>query len=479
MKKIALLLFVACSSLCAWAQAPQMFNYQGVVRNASGVPFATHAISLRLSVHNGVAAGPIAYQETQSTTTNAFGLFNVAVGGGVPTIGIFDTLNWSTGGKFLQVEIDTTGGSAFANLGTSQLLSVPYALNAFSANGTPGYLVKFNSINSGANSALYQNGTRVGIGTTTPTGDLTVASADSIAVLASTTYSASAAKNGVLRAEYNGTLDTDNIAILGTTLTAGTGSRNGYGVEGAGAAAGVFGFGASSNTAAGNQSVGVLAQSYNDEATAGVLALSSSYSGTTSAYNYGIYAETDGSGLVDNYAGYFLGDVYVSGTLSKAAGTFKIDHPLDPDNKYLVHSFVESPDMMNIYNGNVVTNASGEAIVKLPDYFEALNQDFRYQLTVIGTFAQAIVAKEVDHNQFTIKTSAPNVKVSWQVTGIRHDAYANAHRVVPEVEKQAAYKGKYLNPVELGKSKSLQIGGMKAPQPNKQTAKASSLTGQQ
>jgi len=107
----------------------------------------------------------------------------------------------------------------------------------------------------------------------------------------------------------------------------------------------------------------------------------------------------------------FLGNVSVDGTLTKAGGSFKIDHPLDPENKYLYHSFVESPDMKNIYDGNVVTNENGEAIVTLPDYFEALNRDFRYQLTVIGAFAQAMVAQEIKDNRFTIKTSAPGVKV--------------------------------------------------------------------
>ena len=124
-----------------------------------------------------------------------------------------------------------------------------------------------------------------------------------------------------------------------------------------------------------------------------------------------------------------LGNVEVTGTLIKPAGSFKIDHPLDPANKYLYHSFVESPDMINIYNGNVTTDASGDAEVTLPDWFEALNKNFRYQLTVIGTFAQAMVAEEIKENRFKIKTSLPSVKVSWQVTGIRQDAYANRYPI--------------------------------------------------
>lgn len=142
----------------------------------------------------------------------------------------------------------------------------------------------------------------------------------------------------------------------------------------------------------------------------------------------------------------FAGDLSVTGTLSKGGGTFKIDHPNDPANKYLLHSFVESPDMMNVYNGNITTDANGDAVVELPDYFESLNKDFRYQLTVMGTFAQAIIQEKVNGNTFSIKTSEPNVEVSWQVTGIRKDAWANHNRVVPETEKADWEKGYYLHP---------------------------------
>src|SRR4029434_2465726 len=110
-------------------------------------------------------------------------------------------------------------------------------------------------------------------------------------------------------------------------------------------------------------------------------------------------------GATAGLAGEFLGDVEISGNLSKGGGSFKIDHPLDPENKYLYHSFVESPDMKNIYDGNVTTDENGEAAVQLPDWFEALNKDFRYQLTVVGTFAQAIVAEKVKGNRFIVRTS--------------------------------------------------------------------------
>src|ERR1035437_3569359 len=93
------------------------------------------------------------------------------------------------------------------------------------------------------------------------------------------------------------------------------------------------------------------------------------------------------------------GNVSINGSLSKGGGSFKIDHPLDPANKDLYHSFVESPDMMNIYNGSATTDSQGTAFVTLPDWFETLNRDFRYQLTVIGQFAQAIVGSKVADDQ--------------------------------------------------------------------------------
>ena len=161
----------------------------------------------------------------------------------------------------------------------------------------------------------------------------------------------------------------------------------------------------------------------------------------------GIYAQPGKNG---RYAGEFKGDVVVFGNIYKSGGSFKIDDPEDPANKYLSHSFVESPDMMNIYNGNVVTDSNGDAAVQLPSWFESLNRDFRYQLTPIGQFAQAMVASEIVNGRFTVKTDKPNVKISWQVTGVRQDAWANAHRIPVEQAKSDAEKGHYLHPELYG-----------------------------
>jgi hypothetical protein len=164
-----------------------------------------------------------------------------------------------------------------------------------------------------------------------------------------------------------------------------------------------------------------------------------------------------GDNTAGGWAGFFNGPVYVLGSSFQSGSGFQIDHPVDPANRYLNHSFVESPDMMNVYNGNVTTDADGTATVELPSYFEALNRDFRYQLTVVGEFAQAIVAEEVHGNQFSIKTDKPNVKVSWQVTGIRQDAWASAHPIEPELDKPDGHRGKYLTPAEHGQSPTAAI----------------------
>lgn len=138
----------------------------------------------------------------------------------------------------------------------------------------------------------------------------------------------------------------------------------------------------------------------------------------------------------------------ITGTVSKGSGTFVIDHPLDPINKLLYHSFVESPDVKNIYDGLVVLDDVGEATIMLPDYFEALNKDFRYQYTAYGQSAPRLYVKnEIENNQFTLAGGPPGATVSWQVTGIRKDPFIIANPIVVEVEKgpgELVDKGEYI-----------------------------------
>jgi hypothetical protein len=127
-------------------------------------------------------------------------------------------------------------------------------------------------------------------------------------------------------------------------------------------------------------------------------------------------------------AGDFYDDIYVHGKVTTEVGVFKIDHPLDPANKYLSHSFVNSPDMKNIYDGIVTLDANGKAEVKLPEWFGEVNKDFRYQLTAIGASGPNLyIEEEISNNHFfKIAGGKHEMKVSWQVTGIRKDPWANA-----------------------------------------------------
>ncbi len=134
------------------------------------------------------------------------------------------------------------------------------------------------------------------------------------------------------------------------------------------------------------------------------------------------------------------------GTLSKASGTFTIDHPLDPHGKILNHYFIEGPEMRNIYDGEAVLDASGRAVVTLPDYFDALNGKPRVQLTGVGTSEVVYVAEDVYGNRFTVGGPA-GIKVYWQVTGERKDVSAEATRRMMPVEqpKSGSLAGRMLD----------------------------------
>lgn len=765
MNKLALFaLALTLHASVAYAQAPLRFNYQGIARSATGAPLASKPMSLRISIHDGTASGAIVYQEIQNTTTNTYGLYNIAIGGGTVTAGSMAGIAWGTGNKFIQVELDPAGGSAYVDLGASQLLSVPYALHAASSASSvaPTLTLTGNVLSAGGNSVTlpsYTAGTgisisggaitvnnlsgdvtgapnattvtklqNIGISTTTPSsgqalkyngtdwapaadndaqnlsvsgttlsisggnsvtlpsgaaytagtgisisgtnvistsnlaGDVTGATnantvtkiqgiavssstpssgqvlvyngtswifgnpASSVSLSGTTNYvtrftSGSTVGNSLLQddgasvsigaaptssyrfavnsgstSSISGTTSGSGSAITGSISGTGTGSAGyfdggtngkalmvpngvavfgvvpgsepnrisvvqsgsglgmdsnaaiygyvnsvpsalkgaiygtydttlfGVGVQGLGwrgvpykraaspfssfnpavndigvygsanttgvMGTSVLGFGVagysngSSSTSSGvygynnntSGGIGVTGNSTNGIGVYGTAGTSSgigtygNVAGTNASGVYGTSSGSSGMGVqgyasstsggygvygsalsTSAYAGYFSGRVSVTGTLSKGAGSFKIDDPIDPENKYLYHSFVESPDMMNVYNGNIVTDSKGFATVTLPPYFEALNKDFRYQLTVIGTFAQVIIKEKVKNNQFVIQTNQPAVEVSWQVTGIRQDGFANAHRIPEEIEKEPQYKGLYLHPTELGK----------------------------
>lgn len=138
MKRIILTTIILLAAIAiSLAQSWQKFNYQGVARDAAGEVIDNQAVSVRISIHSGTMAGPTEYQETHTVTTNDFGLFDLAIGGGTVVSGDFTIIPWGSDNFFVQVEMDPAGGTAYADMGTSELLSVPFAMYAVNA-GVPG-----------------------------------------------------------------------------------------------------------------------------------------------------------------------------------------------------------------------------------------------------------------------------------------------------------------------------------------------------
>ena len=722
MKKLLVLLFVSLT-LGAFAQAPELINYQAVIRDASGDVVPNQAISLRMSIHQGSTPGTTAYVETHSDTTNSFGLVNLQIGGGTVVSGSLGSVDWGNNIHLIQVEIDLTGGSTYEEISTTQLVSVPYSMHAATASYAPDedadstneiqslsingdtislsdggqiilpaqapnldndstneiqmlsmsgdtisltdggmvilpaqvpnidndttneliqnvvlsgdslsiiesnnpyhvILTSFNQrndvvflnmridsdslrlntlegqVNAGAykdssssnelqilsisndtiyltqggfvvlpaqaanndndstnelitslslsgdtlhiteagsmssqylgginhwtasGTNLYYDGGKVSIGnsafsaystsiydTTNEKGLLAETwslGTDTAVGSAGMSYSRTGNSNRIVgvwgqaqsvagatsvTSEHNGVWGTVganlgslsrgvkgysnsstsqyNQGVFGWTNSSSSGSGYNAGIVGEAAGHSTLnyavlglnpGVGTSNyggaffsygNVSGASKNYGAYGYSWGADTN---LALYGYAADDLSAVNYGVYSQVAGtSGL----AGYFIGNVAITGNLSitgsisKGSGTFKIDYPQDPENKYLVHSFVESPDMMNVYNGNVTTDENGIAVVELPEYVEPNNKDFRYQLTPFGSFAHCIVKEEIKDNKFVIATDLPNVKVSWQITGIRNDPYAKQYRIVPIEEKKGRGKRKVPAPRSL------------------------------
>jgi hypothetical protein len=386
-------------------------------------------------------------------------------------------------------------------------------------SGATNYIPKFTGATTIGNSLVYDTGARIGIGTASPTARLTVAAGggdDARVELKGTSqpclavdrtnpagegdifFSTGGYANWLLRdkadgafaisrgaygqpidvlemsavttkvkatapdyasyaafsSEYTGGGQTDIIAVKGTSAPAdyyGIGGqfRGGYvGVHGIVEPNGNFSYyGAQGQVnGGGGTNYGLLG--------------TASGAGT----NYGLYAQAY-SGTT-NYAGYFNGNVQVSGNLT-VGGTksFRIDHPLDPANRYLNHFAIESDEVMNSYSGNVVLDAAGEVWVELAEWFATINRDPRYQLTCIGGQAPVYIAQEITGNRFKIAGGTPGLKVSWQVTALRHDPTLERLRLPVEQEKPGPERGKYVDPESYGMPASMQIGRVEGKKP--------------
>lgn len=166
MKKILsimAMILLAAAGVYGQSPSPGIFNYQGVARNSVGNVLVNKTITLRLTIHDGTAVGPTVYQESRSTITNPFGLFNVQVGSGgtITQTGTIAGVNWGVGNKYIQVEIDPNGGSTFINIGTAQIASVPYSLYSSLSNDL---VLPFNKTQADAGTLFRVNNSGAGGG---------------------------------------------------------------------------------------------------------------------------------------------------------------------------------------------------------------------------------------------------------------------------------------------------------------------------
>ena len=249
------------------------------------------------------------------------------------------------------------------------------------------------------------------------------------------------ATGGVTHGVYGESDSNSGRGVVGKAAAATGGTIGVYGESASTSGTGVYGWA----TATSGSACGVYGRS-DSTVGAGVVGWAAATSGTTYSV-YGVNSSPSG------YAGFFDGRVHVNGNLSASGSkSFKIDHPLDPANRYLYHFAQEAPEVQNVYNGVVTLDAQGEATVALPAYFSALNTGpFRYQLTAIGAAMPNLhIAQEVQDNTFRIAGGVPGKKVSWEVTAVRNDPYLRDHPVQAEVDKPAGEQGTYLYPEGYG-----------------------------
>lgn len=401
-------LVLVAAPLAVQAEMPYTLSYQGVLKDADGNPVPDGNYAMVFTLYDTPSGGEPYWSETTGVPVEG-GIFSVVLGKTESLQGVsFDTPYW--------LGIGLLGGPEMTP--RVELTAAPYAFHASYADAYGG-------------------------------GDLTI--------YGMLTVSSTANRAGVFTTNMNGcTVHALHAEATGTSAVGI--DATGLGPDGSGTGGQFYG---------GSRGIYTGVAATGSSTYEALYASASGGSGTNYAVrgyatgtgmNYAVHGTSFGTGGT-YYGGYFVGNVHVSGTLSKSAGSFRIDHPLDPANKYLQHSFVESPDMMNIYNGNARLDGAGEAWVELPEWFEALNQDFRYQLTAIGAPGPNLfVAQEISGNRFRIAGGEAGTVVSWQVTGVRHDAYAQANRITVDVEKPIGERGKFLHPELLGLPRSAAIG---------------------
>ena len=458
MKKILLSVAAFLVVMQLSAQTPQGINYQAVVRNTAGAVLPNTNVGMKVSIRQNSPTGTIVYSESFTPTTSAIGLVNFVIGQGNVLSGTFSGINWGTGTYFCEIAVDVAGGTNYTVLGAQQFMSVPYALYAATSGNTAptptldgaydgsgagqGRTITADSgpvqINgSGANTAALGvgfsgtgnaiNAANTNAGNTFSTIQATT---NSSTMNNSAIYGQSSGAARAITGEVTAT-STADAAVRGNNLR----TTGGIGVEG-------VGYNGVSGQTNYRDGFGVYGQNFDL-----VGPLTANSVGVGGVGYVGVIGQStdpaNGGGVasLDNIIA--LGNLTVSGTKN-----FRIDHPLDPSNKYLNHFSIESNEVLNIYRGTAAFDANGEAVVQLPEWFDAVNRNPSYQLTPIGAYAPLYIKEKLNDGRFVIAGGSSNMEVSWSVYAERNDPYLLQYPDARQVEqlKNEREKGKYLRP---------------------------------
>lgn len=455
---VALFLFLLFVCSVAFAQVPQAISYQAVARNAGGNVLANTAVSVRINITTMASGGLVLYSERHDVTTNQFGLFTIAIGAGTPLSGSFSGINWAGGNRYAETALDSNGaagGYSFTVMGTMQLLSVPYALlaqqvvsaatldQAYDAGGAgSGRIIAADAgaveINSGTNNGVVLEVTHSGNGVAISAEGSSPSS--QFAAIQSISSSNSGAASAIIGSSsgmaygVSGQLEataTAQSAVYGNNLR----TTGGHGVRG-------IGFNGVVGETNYSQGFGLYGENYDQLPPLG------NGVGVAGTGYYGVLGEDRYLGTVTGAYGVFSnGNFAASGTKS-----FLIDHPSDPENRFLKHFSIESNEVLNVYRGNAVFDQNNEAEVMLPSYFSNINTNISYQLTPVGGYAPLYIKEKVQNNRFVIGGGTEGMEVSWAIYAERNDAYLQQHpeQRQSEPEKRAHEKGKYLMPALFG-----------------------------
>jgi hypothetical protein len=458
---------IICGSLCAATASAQgtAFTYQGRLKTG-GIP-ADGLFDFQFSLWDAAVAG------SQKGGTLIFDGVGADPAPITVTSGLFTTLldfgnQYPGSARFLQIDVRAHAVGGYTTLSPRQPLTPePYTIATeslvlpLSQTGTT-RLNAFEMINTGFGNGLHGVGDNGVVGDSNAGSGNGVLGTCNIGSAAYGVWGESSTGFGVVGTQTSnfnqGELGTLNEGVYGVATGQFVPARGVYGTnsywgnygELGTTSEGVYGWGNNNSIGVNGQTVagtGVNGVGYN-----GVWGTSNSTDGNgvkgechvgTNAYGVWGYSTS-------GWAGTFSGKAQVTGNFFAGAKFFRIDHPLDPENRILLHASIESNEMKNVYDGIATLDANGEAWVDLPDWFESLNTNFRYQLTTIGEPALVYIKQKISGNRFQIAGGNAGMEVSWQVTGVRQDAYAKANPMQVEVDKQGSERGQYLHPAAFG-----------------------------